>query len=131
MTNKTIAYLQKGTGAKKWKVTIVKPTGKRKTVQFGAKGYSDYTIHKDKERMNRYTSRHKTRENWNKSGIETAGFWSKHLLWNKPSLAGSISATSRKFGITIKRGAPPKAGSVKRISKSKSKNNGNRKSRRK
>ena len=31
----------------------------KKTVSFGAKGYSDYTLHKDPERKERYVSRHK------------------------------------------------------------------------
>jgi len=73
-----------------------------KTVNFGAKGYSDYTIHKDEERMHRYENRHKKRENWKKSGINTAGFWSKWILWNKPSLIGSIKDTEKRFNIKIK-----------------------------
>ena len=73
-----------------------------KTVNFGAKGYSDYTIHKDEERMKRYENRHRKRENWTKSGIRSAGFWSKWILWNKPSLMGSIKDTERRFGIKIR-----------------------------
>ena len=30
----------------------------QKTVNFGARGYEDYTIHKDPERMKRYVKRH-------------------------------------------------------------------------
>lgn len=103
---KIVAYLQKGTGAKKYKVTIHYPNGSRKTVQFGAKGYSDYTKHKDTERMNRYDARHRSRENWTSSGIDTAGFWAKWILWNKPTLQASINDTSRRFGITIIQGSP-------------------------
>ena len=88
-------------------VVIMYPDGRKKTVHFGATGYSDYTKHKDKERMFRYSSRHKKRENWGKSGLGTAGFWSKWILWNKPTLAASITDTKKKFGITIKKGAPP------------------------
>lgn len=72
-----------------------------KTVNFGAKGYSDFTIHKDEDRMHRYQNRHKSRENWKKSGIKSAGFWSKWILWNKPSLKGSIKDTERRFGVKI------------------------------
>lgn len=108
MPGKTIAYLQKATNSKKkYKVTIIKPNGKKCTVQFGAAGYSDYTKHKDKERKERYISRHKSRENWTKSGICTAGFWSRYLLWGKPTLTGSISAIQTKFKIKIKRGKAP------------------------
>jgi hypothetical protein len=45
----------------------------KKTVKFGAKGYSDYTIHKDPERKQRYIDRHKKNENWH--DIKTAGFY--------------------------------------------------------
>jgi|TARA_R100001443_G_scaffold53905_1_gene65451 hypothetical protein len=74
----------------------------KKTIHFGSKGMSDYTIHKDKERKNRYIDRHKKRENWTKSGIKTAGFWSKHISWNKPSLSESIRDTEKRFNIKIK-----------------------------
>ena len=82
--------------AKKYAVIIG-----NKTVNFGAKGYSDYTIHKDYDRMQRYTNRHKSAENWTKSGIKTAGFWSKWILWNKPSLRASIQDTQKRFNIKI------------------------------
>ncbi len=54
----------------------------KKTINFGAEGYEDYTTHKDSSRKDRYVKRHKDSENWNKSGIETPGFWAKHILWN-------------------------------------------------
>ena len=73
-----------------------------KTVHFGASGYLSYETHKDKSRMHRYENRHRSRENWNKSGIKTAGFWSKWILWNKPSLLWSIKDTERRFGIKIR-----------------------------
>ena len=59
---------------KKWR--IVFPD--RKSVHFGHSAYEDYTMHKDDTRKKSYVSRHKSSENWNKSGIRTAGFWSKH-----------------------------------------------------
>ncbi len=85
---------------KKYMVTI----DGTKTIHFGARGMSDYTKHKDSARKGRYSSRHKRNENWSSSGIKTAGFWSKNLLWNKPSLAESIKSTSRRYGISIRRG---------------------------
>lgn len=83
---------------KKYMVTIGD-----KTVHFGATGYSDYTKHKDPERRERYVTRHQKRENWTKSGITTAGFWSLWLLWNKPTLKDSIADTERRFKIKIRR----------------------------
>jgi hypothetical protein len=75
-----------------------------KTIHFGAAGMSDYTHHKDPERKKRYMNRHNKRESWSKSGMRTAGFWSRWILWNKPSLSASIQDTQRRFGITIRRG---------------------------
>jgi hypothetical protein len=49
-------------------------TNDNKKVYFGAVGYSDLTIHKDEARKLRYIKRHNN-ENWNKSGIDSAGFW--------------------------------------------------------
>jgi hypothetical protein len=74
-----------------------------KVVHFGADGYEDYTKHKDPERKNRYITRHKANENWNKSGIKTAGFWSRWLLWGEPTLSASIKAIENKFNVKIVR----------------------------
>ena len=71
--------------------------GKSKTVSFGAKGYSDFTIHKDEERKKRYMIRHKTTEDWNDP--LTPGALSRWVLWNKPSLRDSISDFKRKFNL--------------------------------
>ena len=68
-----------------------------KTVSFGQKMASDYTKHKDKERKERYIARHKKNEDWNKSGVKTAGFWSRHLLWAKPTLKESVDDLNNKF----------------------------------
>ena len=65
------------------KYYIITKSGKK--VYFGAVGYSDFTIHKDEDRKNRYILRHEKNENWTKSGIDTAGWWSKWYLWSKPT----------------------------------------------
>lgn len=75
----------------------------KKTIHFGAKGYSDYTIHKDPERKERYIQRHKANEDWSIRGIDTAGFWSRHLLWAEPTLKDSIEKIESKFGVKIVR----------------------------
>ena len=72
-----------------------------KTIHFGAEGMSDYTIHKDQERMKRYISRHKSREDWSENGIKTAGFWSRWILWNLPNFEKSIKNTEKNFNIKI------------------------------
>lgn len=95
--SKNIITLQKSSHPeKKFMATI-----NSKTIHFGAKNYSDFTKHKDHLRMKKYETRHRSRENWKKSGIKTAGFWSKWILWNKPSFRESIKDTERRFNIKI------------------------------
>jgi hypothetical protein len=73
----------------------------KKTVHFGQAGASDMTQHKNEERKNRYIDRHKKNENWNDA--TTAGFYSRWILWNKPTLTESIKDTNRRFkNINIK-----------------------------
>lgn len=71
-------------------------------LSFGASGYEDYTIHKDPERKERYIKRHKKNERWGKSGIYTAGFWSRWITWNLPTLRASIQDVNRRFNINVK-----------------------------
>ena len=99
--SKTIVMKRSNKSDKKYMVIITDSKGKKKTTHFGAKGYSDYTKHKDSDRKDRYISRHKAKENWNKSGINTAGFWSRWILWNKPGLKTSIKDTEKRFKIKI------------------------------
>jgi len=73
-----------------------------KVVRFGAKGYSDYTIHKDKERMKRYVVRHgRGGENWTRSGAKTAGFWARWLLWSAPNFKQALRKTEKIVGQKI------------------------------
>ena len=62
-------------------------TKENKKVYFGQHGASDFTLHKDEARKNRYILRHEKNESkfWNKSGIDTASFWSRFYLWEKPT----------------------------------------------
>lgn len=69
---------------------------KIKTIHFGASGMSDYTIHKDDARKQRYLDRHRANENWDNP--MTAGALSKWILWNKPSLNASIRDFMDRFG---------------------------------
>ena len=88
---------------KKWKVKV-----NNKTIHFGGKNYGDFTIwNKEKgkvfadKKKKAYIARHKVNENWNKSGIDTAGFWSRWLIWNKPTLNASIKDIENRFNVNI------------------------------
>jgi hypothetical protein len=82
-------------GKYKYKAIIQGP--RVKSVYFGALGYSDYPHHKDKKRKERYITRHHRREDW--KDIYSAGFWSRWLLWNKPTIEASKIDMSKTFGI--------------------------------
>lgn len=73
-------------------------------VDFGQKGYSDFTLHKDPERMKRYVTRHSgMHETWSKKGLYTAGFWSRWLLWSRPSLLQAKKFIEQKFKLKVVR----------------------------
>ena len=72
----------------------------KKTIHFGAKGYSDFTQHKNEARKKLYENRHRKNEQWDNP--LTAGFWSKNILWNKMTLSESIKDTNNKYNVNIK-----------------------------
>jgi hypothetical protein len=55
-----------------------------KNTDFGGKGYSDYTIHKDKERRARYRKRH-SKDVKGVKDFTTAGHLSMDVLWGDSS----------------------------------------------
>lgn len=81
-------------------------------IYFGAPGYTDFINKSNKatkvhnrpaeETKELYLNRHKKNENWTIDGLFTPGFWSRWILWNKPTLKGSIRDLSNRFGIRIK-----------------------------
>ncbi|MHC4333848.1 MAG: DUF5754 family protein [Planctomycetota bacterium] len=82
---------------KKWMVTV----NGAPPVHFGADGYEDFTQHGDIKRKRSYIARHYKNEDWSARGINTAGFWSRWLLWNKPTIAQSINHIEKRFGVSI------------------------------
>jgi hypothetical protein len=98
-----------------------------RTVDFGASGYSDYTKHKNPSRMRSYVLRHGGRvpkrtiaerdpkkiqtmmlevtssdkEDWKRSGIDGAGFWSRWYLWGHPTFEGAKKIITKKFGVVF------------------------------
>ena len=72
--------------------------GKEKKVNFGQKGYDDYTIKKDKEQRSRYRKRHMKDL---KTGDPTrAGYLSYYLLWgDSTSLKENIKSYKKRFNL--------------------------------
>lgn len=69
----------------------------KKTTHFGAVGFDDFTKTKNTEQKELYLKRHKERENW--SDPTTAGALSRWILWNKPTLKGSITDFKKRFNL--------------------------------
>ena len=95
-------------GDKKFRATF-KANDKLKHTDFGAKGMSDYTKHKDIERRSRYITRHK--KDLRTNDPTRAGYLSMYVLWNKKTLKSSINdfkkrlrkySKTKKFPLKIK-----------------------------
>jgi len=93
-------------GKQKYKAVVFNTeTQKENTITFGAKGYNDYTIYYEKEgkeiadaKKSAYIARHsKSGEDWTASGVDTAGWWAKNLLWNKPTITASLRDIKSKY----------------------------------
>jgi hypothetical protein len=72
-------------------------TNDNKKVYFGAAGYEDFTTHKDEARKQRYIARHKKNEDWTKSGINSAAFWSRFYLWEYPTKKQAYENIKKKY----------------------------------
>ena len=90
--------------SKKYEITFEK-NGKMYTRKFGAAGMSDYTIHNDKERRERYISRHK--KDLRTKDPMKPGYLSMYILWNKPSLKASLADYKRRLNVYNKTGKFP------------------------
>lgn len=77
---------------KRFGVYVPKGKGQIK-VQFGSPDYENYTMHRDSERKQRYIDRHR---HDNLTDPYSSGFWSMHVLWNKPSLSTSMKDAVKK-----------------------------------
>ena len=74
-----------------------KESGRTKHTDFGATGYGDYTTTHDDAQKERYRTRHK--KDLSTADPTRAGFLSYYILWNKPTIAGSVRDYRQKFGM--------------------------------
>ncbi len=91
-------------GKKKYEITFEK-NGKTYVRKFGAAGMSDFTIHKDRERRERYISRHK--KDLRTGDPMKPGYLSMYILWNKPSLKASLADYKRRLNVYNRTGKFP------------------------
>lgn len=86
---------------KKLKVNVIGDDFNR-NIKIGDRRYEDFTIHKDEERKAKYIQRHsKNREKYGLNGILTAGFYSRWLLWEEPTLLEAAKKLSEYVGAPI------------------------------
>lgn len=70
---------------------------KCKIVHFGAQGYSDYTMHRDKKRRENYRSRHHSGKN---AKYNTPNALAYHLLWGESTnLSANIKAFKKRYNV--------------------------------
>ena len=67
-----------------------------KVISFGAKGYEDFTIHKDVKRREHYIKRH-SNECWDKANLASPAFMSRWILWEKPSINEAIKHANNMY----------------------------------
>lgn len=83
---------------KKWMVIIEYREGQRpKTIHFGAKGYTDYTMGATEQQRKNYRSRHSKEkgQSW-----DTAGRLSYDILWGATrSVRTNFNAYKNKFNL--------------------------------
>lgn len=91
---KVLGVHQSDKPEKKMYAELQSDSGRTKRVYFGAAGMSDFTKNKDPERKKSYIARHQATEDW--SNPETAGFWSRWVLWNLTNKSEAIAEATRK-----------------------------------
>jgi hypothetical protein len=101
---KLISIKKSNKSGKKFMATF-DTNGRKKVIHFGAGGMSDFTKHHDIQRRNRYIFRH---QKDTKTGDPSrAGYLSLFVLWNKPSLQGSIADYRRRLNVYNRTGKFP------------------------
>lgn len=86
--------------AKKYMV-VVESADRKKTIHFGdakSKDYTKYSALEREKHKRSYLARHRTTEDW--SDPFTAGFWSRWVLWNLPTVEASYKDTLRRFNLS-------------------------------
>lgn len=72
-------------------------TKHERRIPFGAKGYEDYTQHKNHLRRENYLMRHRSREDWNDP--QTAGALSRWILWEVSDLQDAVRRFRSRFSL--------------------------------
>ena len=96
--SKLIKVMKSDKPKKKWTAVFKLDNGKEKKVHFGSAGMSDYTIHQDKERRERYRKRHK--KDLKTNDPMRAGYLSYYILWgDSVDIKKNISSYKKRFNL--------------------------------
>lgn len=85
---------------KKYRIYFVTDDG-YKTTDFGAGGMEDFTIHKNKERKERFLNRFNKLIKKYADNPFSPMTLSHLILWNKPNLKASLKDYAEKFNLNI------------------------------
>jgi len=92
----TLVSVKKSDDSRHKLVALFRDGNKTKKTYFGAVGYSDYTIHKDKDRRERYRIRHK--KDLRTGDPTRAGYLSYYLLWgDSTSVSTNLKQYKKRF----------------------------------
>lgn len=90
--------IQPSTKPEKKMMAMFENMGRTKTIHFGQKNADDYTISKNKEQRERYLTRHRANEDWNKP--DSAGALSRYILWgDSTSIHKNIADFKKRFNL--------------------------------
>lgn len=88
---------------KKLMAVFERDNGRQITTHFGAKGMMDFTKYSKgdkenaKQKKDAYIARHKVNEDW--TDPTSAGALSRFVLWNLPTIEGSIKDFKKRFNL--------------------------------
>ena len=91
-------------GKKKYCIEF-KKGDKKITRKFGARGMSDFTIHNDVKRRDRYIKRHK--KDLKTNDPTRPGYLSMYILWNKKTFKASLADYKKRLNKYNKTGKFP------------------------
>jgi hypothetical protein len=91
-----LVSIHHATNGKSKYTAVFDNNGRRKTVNFGAKGMDDYTLTHNEEQRKHYRARHS--KDLNTRNPTRAGFLSYYILWgDSTSIHENINAYKRRF----------------------------------
>ncbi len=102
-----------GDGQEGWNPTVKRLMAKQKLLKKKKKNLSKAEMQTIHENMMSYNT--SPTENWKRSGINSAGFWSRWLTWSEPSLQKAIRLINQKFKVKVIRKSEYNFNMVKKL----------------